>query len=168
MKALWKAKQPFCTDFTWGGQAPRFGWLEARRDSVILAAVPTKEALAKTPWYKDARWQKAAMGYWGGGAIGSGAVPTDVVDTPERLELTAQISGDVTVRNAQKFKLAPGEKVNWQVKTGRRNDPSGVATADADGLLTIAGLGLRGKLIVTRMTAGPAKTAQGGKEGITK
>ena len=168
MKALWKAKQPFCTDFTWGGQAPRFGWLEARRDSVILAAVPTKEALAKTPWYKHARWQKAAMGYWGGGTIGSGAVPTDVVDTQDRLELTAQIFGNVTVRNAQQFKLAPGENVRWQVKTGRRNDPSGVATADANGLLTIAGLSLRGKLIVTRMTAEPAKTAQGGKEGITK
>ena len=168
MKALWKAKQPFCTDFTWGGQAPRFGWLNARRDSVILAAVPTKEALAKSRWYNHARWQKAAMGYWGGGTIGSGAVPTDVVDTPERLELTAQIFGNVTIRNVQKFKLAPGEKVRWQVKTGRRDDPSGVAAADANALLTIPGLNLRGKLIVTRMTAEPTKTAQGGKEGTKK
>ena len=168
MKALWKAKQPFCTDFTWGGQAPKFGWLNARRDSVILAAVPTKEALEKTPWYKHDRWQKAAMGYWGGGTISSGAVPTDVVDTRDRLELTAQIYGDVTVRNAQQFKLKPGESVQWQVKTGRRDDPSGVATAGPDGLLTIPGLSLRGKLIVTRTTAEPAKASQGGKEGITK
>ena len=102
------------------------------------------------------------------GTISSGAVPTDVVDTQDRLELTAQIFGNVTVRNAQQFTLKPGENVRWQVKTGRRNDPSGVATAGADGLLTIAGLGLRGKLIVTRMTAEPDKTAQGDKEGITK
>jgi len=156
MKALWAAKQPFWTDFTWGGQAPRVAPLSARRDRVILAAAPNEAMLKRARWYKHDRWQKAAMGYWGGGAIGSGAVPTDVIDTPDRLELTAQIYGHVTIRNVQKFKLKPGEKVRWRVKTGRRDPPSGVAAANADGLLTIANLSLRGRLIVTRMSAEPA------------
>jgi len=84
------------------------------------------------------------------------AVPTDVVDTPDRLELTGRIDGHVTIRNVQKFKLKPGEKVRWRVKTGRRDEPSGVAAADADGLLTIRDLSLRGRLIVTRASAEPA------------
>ena len=156
MKALWAAKQPFWTDFTWGGQAPKVAPLSARRDRVILSAVPNAAMLKRARWYNHDRWQKAAMGYWSGGAIGSGAVPTDVVDTPDRLELTGRIDGHVTIRNVQKFKLKPGEKVRWRVKTGRRDEPSGVAAADADGLLTIRDLSLRGRLIVTRASAEPA------------
>ena len=65
-------------------------------------------------------------------------------------------SHSITIRNVQEFKLKPGEKVRWEVKTGRRDDPSGTASADADGLLTIANLTLRGRLIVTRASADPA------------
>jgi len=167
MKALWKSKQPFFTDFTWGGQAPRFGWLNARRDSVILAAVPTKATLSQQRWYNDARWQKAARGYWAGGQISSGAVPTNVADTPDRLELTAQISGHVTIRNAQRFKLKPGEQVRWEVKSGRRGqDRNGTATADQNGLLTLPGF--RGRLLVTRMAAEPTKTVEPKREGAKK
>ncbi len=156
LKALMAARQPFRTDFTWGGQAPHFGPMYVRRDKPMLAAVPTADELAKTSWYKDAHWQQAATGYWGGGLatinMGLGWKIDDIVDTPERLEIDGYAGGQATVRNVQAFKLKPGEKVRWQVKGERRPyDQSGEAAADKYGLLTVPGF--RGRLIVTRMGA---------------
>jgi hypothetical protein len=156
LKALWQCGQPFWTDFTWGGQPPRFGPLYVRRDRLMLAASPDEAALARAPWYKGARWQKAAMGYWGGGEINTGVrwQIDNILDTPDRLEVTGRGGGNISLRNTQAFRLKPGEKVRWRVETGRRDPPSGEATADENGVLTIRGLYLRGRMIVTRITAG--------------
>jgi len=165
LKALMAARQPFRTDFTWGGQAPHFGPMYVRRDKPMLAAVPTSEQLAKTRWYGDPHWQQAATGYWGGGHtminMGLSWKIDDIVDTPERLEIDGYASGEVTLRNVQAFKLKPGEKVHWQVKGERRPyDQSGEAAADEYGLLTVPGF--RGRLIVTR--GGSEATQQEGKQ----
>lgn len=153
LKALMVARQPFRTDFTWGGQAPHFGPTYVRRDRLMLAAVPTEGELKKTSWYNDAHWQQSATGYWGGGRaminMGMRWEIDDIVDTPDRLEVSGYASGRVTLRNVQAFRLKPGEKVRWEVKTGRRaQDKSGAAAADEHGLLTVPGF--RGRLIVSR------------------
>jgi hypothetical protein len=155
LKALMAARQPFRTDFTWGGQAPHFGPTYVRRDRLMLAPVPTQSDLNKTPWYKDAHWQQAVTGYWGGGLatinMGLSWQIDDIVDTPERLEVSGSAAGRVTLRNVQAFKLAPGEKVRWQIKTGRHGkQPAGEASADDGGVLTLPGF--RGRLIVTRIS----------------
>ncbi len=169
MKALWQAKQPFWTDFTWGGQAPRFGPLYVRRDRLMLAVAPDPASLPKLRWYNSDRWQKASMGYWGGGAINTGTSwkIDDIVDTADRLEVTASAGGDVTIRNAQAFKLKAGEKVRWRVKTGRRDEPGGQAAADENGLLTIRA-NIRGRLIVTRGGADEAPKETSRQEGEQK
>ena len=153
LKALWETRQPFRTDFTWGGQAPHFGMLYVRRSGLMLAATPDKRALERARWYANDRWQKARQSYWGGGTINMDLdwKPDTVVDTADQLEVTGQATGDVTVRNTRKFKLAPGERVRWRVKARGRKDTTGIAAADDNGVLTIEGIGLRGRLIVTRL-----------------
>ena len=158
LKALWKSRQPFRTDFTWGGQAPHFGMLYARRNRLMLAAVPDKKALSRARWYADDRWQKGRQAYWGGGTINMDLrwQADDVVDTPDQLEVTGGATGDLTLRNLQRFKLKPGERVRWRVKAKGRKDRTGIDAADANGVLTIPGIGLRGRLIVTRLAGGQA------------
>ncbi|KKL25894.1 hypothetical protein LCGC14_2400720, partial [marine sediment metagenome] len=165
LKALMSARQPFRTDFTWGGQAPHFGPMYVRRDKLMLAVVPTEEQLKKTTWYGNAHWQQAATGYWGGGNATINMAANwqidDIVDTPDRLAVSGSASGRVTLRNVQAFKLEPGEKVRWETTTGRRGqDRSGSAVADQHGLLTVPGF--RGRLILTKAAA--EKPEQEGKD----
>jgi len=160
LKALIETSQPFWTGFTWGGEPPRFGPLHVRRDKVILAQVSTLEALAASNWGKNARWGNAALGYWNGGEIftGLGWNGDDIVDTPDRLEVTVTGSGGtIAVRNRQAFKPAPDTKVRWEVTgSGQRDNARGEVTVDAQGRLIISGV-TRGRLVLTLAEAAPTK-----------
>jgi len=132
----------------------------------MVAAVPDQSALSRARWYTDDRWQKARQAYWGGGGtinMDLAWQASDVVDAPDRIEVTGRATGDLTLRNTQKFRLKAGDKVRWLVKNKGRRDRVGVATADANGLLTIAGLNLRGRLIVARLARDEAAP-----EGVEK
>jgi hypothetical protein len=158
LKALLAAHQPFWTGFWWGGEPPRFGPLYLRRDCVYLAASAPEDQIAQTVWGKDNRWQKGAVGYWSGGEIntGLGWKTDDVVDTPDRLEVTVTGGGsELAVRNAQAFKTKPGESIHWEMTgTGARDNPKGDLTADANGLVVLKGVN-RGRLVLTRAGANP-------------
>jgi hypothetical protein len=152
LKALIETSQPFWTGFTWGGEPPRFAPLYVRRDKVILAQTATLEGLAAGNWGKDPRWGNAALGYWSGGEIftGLGWKADDVMDTPERLEVTITGGGGAyAIRNRQAFRPASGTKVRWElIGSGQRDNPKGEVTVDALGRLTIPGLN-RGRLVLT-------------------
>ncbi|HET6427907.1 MAG TPA: hypothetical protein VFJ30_05835 [Phycisphaerae bacterium] len=156
LKALLAAQQPFWTGFTWGGEAPRFGPMYVRRDRLYVAAAPTEADLARANWAQHDRWTQGALGYWGGGEIntGLGWDVSDLVDRPDRLEVTITGSGGrMALRNAQQFRLAPGQKFRWEQGSGR-DKIGGEAAADANGLVVLDGL-KRGRLIVTRPEVQP-------------
>ena len=157
MKALMKTRQPFETEFFWGQTPPKFWPLWAARGRAVLVSVPTEAELAKTPWYNDARWQKAALGYWGGGSISTfgGYDPASIVDTADKFEATLRGgAAELTLRNAGAFKPKANEKIKWEVKPAPQDreakTASGEASADGAGVLTIAGPLPRGRLTVVR------------------
>ena len=80
------------------------------------------------------------------GGINLGFDWKSVVDTAQRwsVRLTndrarAELTVDITPRRCQQFKPRPGEKVRWATALGG----SGAVTADARGLVTVAGVPLR-------------------------
>ena len=158
MKALMQARQPLQAEFYWGSTPPAFGPLWASRSKVTLVCVPTEDELNKTPWYKHDRWQKAALGYWSGGAINTMAAydRQSLVETADKLEatLTSAVSS-LTIRHAANLRLKPGQKVSWQVQPApqdRQTQPAkGETAADDNGVLTLPGPLPRGKLTITRV-----------------
>jgi hypothetical protein len=87
---------------------------------------------------------------------------TDVVDEPDRFQITLGGTGsvDLTPRRVQRFTIRPGERVSWRTtplpdpKRRKDEEPpqpqNGAATADANGLVTIRGLNVpRGGVTVT-------------------
>ena len=79
------------------------------------------------------------------GGINLGFAWSDIVDQPQQWSVRlsnrlaqGRMTVDVTPRRLQQFLLAPGEQVSWSNSTGG----SGVATADAWGLLTITAVGI--------------------------
>ena len=83
-----------------------------------------------------------------------------IVDTPEKLEMTiysarvtyaGTVSAKTAVRNAQKFKPGPGEKLTWKAGAA-----GGEITVGKDGLILIPKLTFSGKptrLVITRAKA---------------
>jgi len=150
MKALLEVRQPFIAEFDWGGSPPRYGPDYVRRDKPMPAVHPDRMEFATRNY-----WAEAKVLYSPGGSINTGLSwePKSVVDTSERLEIEGRFGGAVTIRNAQRFKPKPGEKIAWTLDTGRREaNRTGEAVADEHGLVTIPGLG-QGKLILTRAGA---------------
>jgi len=79
------------------------------------------------------------------GGINLGFAWDDIIDQPQQWSVRlsnrlaqARMTVDVTPRRLQQFKLNPGEQVSWTNSAGG----SGVATADAWGLVTIAAVGI--------------------------
>jgi len=152
MKALLEARQPFISEFDWGGSPPRYAPEYVRRDRLMPAVVPDKIEFASRSY-----WAEGKVQYSSGGSINAGLSwdPQTIVDTPDRLEVDGRFGGAVTLRNAQQFRLKPGEKVAWVLDTGRRETKrTGDAAADEHGLVTIPGAG-QGKLVLTRLGAVP-------------
>jgi hypothetical protein len=150
LKALLEARQPFMAAFDWGGSPPRYAPEHVRRDRLMPAVHPDRMAFATRDY-----WAEGKVHYSSGGSINTGLSwdPQTVVDTPERLEVAGRFGGAVTIRNAQQFKLKPGEHVTWAWARGRHGKPrTGEAAADEHGLVTVPGVG-HGKLILTRAPA---------------
>jgi hypothetical protein len=152
MKALLEARQPFIAEFDWGGSPPPYAPEYVRRDRLMPAVFPDRMEFASRDYWADAK-----VHYSSGGSINTGLSwdPQSVVDTPDRLEVEGRFGGTVTLRNAQRFRPKPGEKVAWVLDTGQRETKrTGEAAADEHGLVTVPGL-RSGKLILTRAGAAP-------------
>ncbi|MBM4042000.1 MAG: hypothetical protein FJ290_26190 [Planctomycetes bacterium] len=150
MKALLETRQPFIAEFDWGGSPPRYGPEYVRLDKPMPAVNPDRMEFASRDY-----WAEAKVHYSSGGSINSGLSwdPQAIADAPDRLEIEGRFGGAVTLRNAQHFRLKPGERAAWVLDTGRRETRrAGEATADEHGLVTIPGLA-HGKLILTRADA---------------
>jgi hypothetical protein len=163
MIAYKETHNAFMARFYWGGTplAPLpSGTFEPRADAPMLACWP----LGHSPNGKffAAQFFTGKRGYGGGSRVNDRNrwEPDTIVDTPEKLEMTfysARVSyaGNVTaataVRNAQKFKPGPGEKLTW--KAGKAG---GEITVGKDGLILIPRLTFVRKptrLVITRTQA---------------
>jgi len=145
----------FMSRFYWGGSGhvplPARDF-EPRADRPMLACWP----LGYSPNAKffKARFFTGERGYGGGSRLNDRVRwdTENVVDTPDRLELTiwsdssmtyaGSVTARTTIRNAQKFRPAPGTKLKWSVAgKGRRAKPQGgEITVDKHGLIVIPSL----------------------------
>jgi len=145
MKALLAARQPFIADFDWGGSPPRYAPLYVRKDRLMPAVNPDKLPFADREY-----WAAEKIVYSPGGSINTALTwnPQTVVDTPQRLEVEGAFNGTLTLRNAQRFRPTPGQRLRWTLEGPQRDKPSGQVVVDEHGLVTIPGVG-RGRLILS-------------------
>ncbi len=75
---------------------------------------------------------------------------------------TAPMTVDITPRNRQHFRAAPGQTVTWTASTGQ----SGSVTADANALVTAAAVTIAsGASTTVSFSAGPARPRPAGRRG---
>lgn len=173
MKAYRDTHNAFMAEFFWGsshhlhlpvtaesGDHP----FEPRADRPVLAC--RAHQLQPNPKFFEQRFDTGERGYGGGSRLNTRPRwhPEDIVDEPDRLEMTVyaarrvvyagEVTCDVGVRNAQRFQPKAGEKLVWTAPHPRdkRQKQQGEATVDADGHIVIKGLtfGQPGRLIVRR------------------
>jgi len=173
MKAYLKTGNAFMAEFFWGsshhkplpvtadqGDHP----FEPRSDRPLLACNPRNRHPNEK--FFEAQFATGKRGYGGGSRLNTRPRwdSEDVVDTPERLEMTiycarrvvyaGRVTCDVVVRNAAKFRPKPGERLAWTAPDPRdkRKQTRGQATVDEHGHVRIEGLqfGEPGRLIVQR------------------
>jgi hypothetical protein len=173
MKAYQETHNAFMAEFFWGSSHHRHlpvtaesgdHPFEPRADRPLL--VCRAHQLQPNPKFFDERFATGERGYGGGSRLNTRPRwdPGDIVDEPDRLEMTiyaarrvvyaGEVTCDVVVRNVQRFKPKPGEKLIWTVPHPRdkRHEQQGEATVDKDGLIHIGGLtfGQPGRLVVRR------------------
>jgi len=147
MKALLETRQPMIAEFDWGGSPPPYAPEYVRRDGLLPAVFPERMEFAERDYWKD-----AAVHYSSGGSINAGLRwdPRTAVDAPDRLEVQGRFGGAVTIRGARRFRPRPGEEIAWTLEIGPHGEKrQGRAKADANGLVTIPGVG-EGRIILTR------------------
>ena len=173
MKAYLATGNAFMAEFFWGsshhkhlpvtaesGDHP----FEPRADRPLLAC--RAHQLHPNPKFFEQRFDTGERGYGGGSRLSTRPRwdPEDVVDEPDRLEMTiyaarkvvyaGQVTCDVVVRNTRQFRPRPGEKLPWTAPHPRdkRQTQQGEATVDAHGRIHVRGLtfGQPGRLVVRR------------------
>lgn len=134
MKAYLETHNAFMGEFWWGG-SPCLALpvsadmgdrpFEPRNDRPLLA-VASRDC-GPSPKFMAEQFETGKRGYSSGARLNTKHrwEPEDIVDTPERLEMTTfsaavvYAGGDtceVVLRNARCFKPAPGEKVAWSLR----------------------------------------------------
>jgi len=156
MKQLWASKYGFAARFYWGGGEPIAipEGTVGEKDTFDFALDLPFLALrnnSNDKGLKTKQFMEGVAAYGGGGRIADGRRwLADVVDQPDRFEITVHGMGkvayrgggtsDVTIRRTRKFKPAPGDEFTWEnvpIKGGRVKPQSGRAVADAHGLVTL-------------------------------
>jgi len=158
MRAYLETGNGFMGEFWWGGAAylplpagAETGEqpFEPRADRPLLACA--SKDCGPNPKFMQEQFETGKRGYFGGGRLNTKPrwEPEDIVDTPERLEMTifaarnvAYAGGeacDTTLRNAQKFKPKAGEKITWSVSDPQKGKKikSGETVVGEDGLVRI-------------------------------
>jgi len=173
MKAYLATRNAFMAEFFWGGShhlhlpvsADQGDHpFEPRSDRPLLACASKDRG--PNPEFFPKHFDTGERGYSSGGRLNTQPRwdPEDIVDEPDRLEMAfysaqrvvyaGRVTCDVAVRNAQKFRPKPGEKLLWTAPDPRekRKTLQGEATVDNDGRILIQGLtfGEPGKLIIRR------------------
>jgi len=159
----------FMSQFYWGGTGHiplPAGAFEPRTDRPMLACWPL--GYHPNAAFFDKYFFTGVRGYGGGSRLNNRIrwESETIVDTAEKLEMTiyseprisyaGSVTAKTTVRNAQNFKPAPGEKLKWSAAAakGSRGKPQrGEITVDKDGLIVIPSLTFtraRTRLIVAR------------------
>ncbi|MBM4038448.1 MAG: hypothetical protein FJ290_08030 [Planctomycetes bacterium] len=173
MKAYLATHNAFMAEFFWGsshhlplpvsaesGDHP----FEPRADRPLLACNPRDRG--PEPKFFEKHFDTGERGYSSGGRLNTRPRwdPEEIVDEPDRLEMTIYCARrvvyagretcDVAVRNTAKFRPKPGEKLAWTAPDPRepRKTIQGEATVDEEGHILIPGLtfGEPGKLIIRR------------------
>jgi hypothetical protein len=147
LKALLEARQLLVAEFDWGGSPPPYAPEHVRKGGLLPAVLPERMEFADRDYRRD-----AAVHYYSGGSINAGLRwdPRTAVDASDRLELEGRFGGAVTIRGARRFKPRPGETIAWTVETGpHREKRQGRAKADAQGLVTVPGVG-DARIVLTR------------------
>jgi hypothetical protein len=161
MKAYKESRNGFLSRFYWGGTGmvplPK-GRFEPRADRPLLACWPL--GFHPKPDFFEKYFFPGKRGYSGGSRLNDRIRwgSEDVVDTAERLEMTiwsdrsmtyaGTAVAETTVRNARKFRPAPGETLTW--KAGKQG---GEIRVGKDGLIIIPKLAFTGtptRLVITR------------------
>ena len=117
---------PVSASGTWGGLMRR---LDIRRNRLMPAF---SRAMATEFRADKVKWTELNMDF--------GWSSDDIVDTPDRTELTlyrdpgkrGETAADITLQRAQRFRPNPGETCRWQF-----GEKQGAVTVGEDGLLTI-------------------------------
>jgi len=158
MKAYVETHNAFMAVFFWGGKphlplpvgAETGDWpFEPRSDAPLLAC--RAKQYHPNPKFFDAQFVTGKRGYGAGSRLNTRPRwdPEDVVDRPDRLEMTiyaarrvtyaGRLTCDVTVRNAQRFRPKPGERLSWTLTDRKTNKQrqSGEATVDKHGRIVL-------------------------------
>jgi len=173
MKAYLRTRNGFMAEFFWGssphlhlpisaeeGEYP----FEPRADRPILAC--ESKDRGPSPDFFAKHFETGERGYSSGGRLNTQPRwdTEDAVDEPDRLEITictakrvvyaGRATGDVAVRNTQKFRPPPGTRLGWTAPDPqeKRKTQQGEATVDEHGRILIQGLqfGEQGKLTIRR------------------
>jgi len=173
MKAYLETGNAFMAEFFWGSSAHLHlpvtadqgdHPFEPRADRPLLACVTTDRG--PNPDFFPKHFDTGTRGYSGGGRLNTRPRwgPEDIVDAPDRLEMTlycarhvvyaGRVTCDVVVRNTGQFRPKPGEKLLWTAPDPRdpRKTHSGDATVDEHGRIHIPKLqfGEPGRLVIRR------------------
>jgi hypothetical protein len=176
MKAYLQTHNAFMAEFFWGssrhldlpvdtakGESP----FEPRADRPLLACNPQDRG--PEPAFFEKHFATGERGYSSGGRLNTRPRwhPEDIVDAPDRLEMTiytakqvvyaGRVVCDVVLRNTHSFRPKPGEKLLWAVtESGKKERQSGETAADASGLIPIPGLQFAepARLVVRRAAEG--------------
>lgn len=175
MKAYLQTHNAFMAEFFWGssahlhlpvgveeGEAP----FEPRSDRPLLACNPRDRG--PNPDFFPKHFDTGQRGYSGGGRLNTRPRwdTEDVIDEPNRLEITTycakrvvyagRVTCDVAIRNTQRFRPLPGEKLLWTAPDPRepRKTVQGEATVNEDGHILLEGFtfGEPGRLVIRRAT----------------
>jgi len=177
MKACLKTNTAFMAVFFWGGKpyvrlptGPETGEyaFEPRCDRPVLAC--SARSRSPNPAFFAKHFDTGKRGYGGGSRLGTRPRwdPDNIVETPDRLEMTiytarrvtyaGTVTCDTVVRNTRKFRPRPGEKLSWTV-TGldkRKVLQKGSTSADKHGRIPIEALRFAqpARLVIRRTSGG--------------
>lgn len=173
MRAYLATHNAFMAEFFWGSSAhlplpvsaesgdhP----FEPRSDRPLLAC--SEKDRGPNPEFFPKHFDTGERGYSSGGRLNTRPRwhPEDIVDEPDRLEMTVycarrvvyagRVTCDVAVRNTARFRPKPGEKLVWTAPDPRdkRKTIQGEATVDPDGHILLEGLtfGDPARLVIRR------------------
>ena len=150
MKAYLETHNALMAEFWWGGSpflplpvSADMGDrpFEPRSDRPLLAVA--SRDYGPSPQFMTEQFETGKRGYSSGGRLNTKPrwEPEDIVDTPERLEMTLFSANvvyagndtcEVTLRGTRLFKPAPGENVRWSVRPlqSGRTDSGDVVVGD--------------------------------------
>ena len=181
MKACLKTHTPFMAEFFWGGQpclalpvGPAVGDypFEPRSDRPVLAC--NARTRSPNPAFFAKQFDTGKRGYGGGSRLSTRPRwdPDDIVDAPDRLEMTIYTAKRVTyagpvicdtvVRNTRNFRPRPGRKLFWATTSldRKRSLQKGSTAADEHGRIAIDGLRFAEP---ARLVIRPAPDGEGSK-----